>query len=108
MLSDGGSGLADLGTDGEVGGARPLPLPRIRPPPSLRPDMAAAGRGLLGIEVGRRATVKVKGDEEQSNSKRRDDRARSSYVPRAALTCAGACKAAEWRRRNRAKPGFRK
>ena len=29
------------GAIGGVGGASPLPLPRMRPPPSFRPDMAA-------------------------------------------------------------------
>lgn len=47
VLSDGGSGLADRGADGGVGGARLLPLPRIRPPPSLRPDMMAKRGGCL-------------------------------------------------------------
>ena len=41
-LSDGVKGLAARGTFGGVGGARALPLPRMRPPPSLRPDMATA------------------------------------------------------------------
>jgi hypothetical protein len=44
LLSEGGKGLCARG-DGEeddaVGGARPLPLPRILPPPSFRPDMMA-------------------------------------------------------------------
>jgi hypothetical protein len=47
VLSDGGNGLTDRGADGGVGGASPLPLPRMRPPPSLRPDMAMATRWWL-------------------------------------------------------------
>lgn len=48
LLSEGAKGLtARLRADGDgdgddndaVGGARPLPLPKMRPPPSLRPDM---------------------------------------------------------------------
>ena len=39
VLSEGAKGLADRGAVGGVGGARPFPLPRMRPPPSLRPDM---------------------------------------------------------------------
>lgn len=41
LLSEAASGLATRGAfvTGGVGGARPLPLPRTRPPPSLRPDM---------------------------------------------------------------------
>lgn len=47
LLSDGANGLRDRltapgGIDG-AGGASPLPLPRIRPPPSLRPDIWAVG-----------------------------------------------------------------
>jgi hypothetical protein len=38
VLSDGAKGLDDRGTAGGVG-PRPFPLPRIRPPPSMR-DMA--------------------------------------------------------------------
>src|SRR5262245_5726944 len=48
VLSDAANGLAALGRDGagdEVGGASPLPLPRILPPPSLRPDMARCRTG---------------------------------------------------------------
>jgi hypothetical protein len=41
VLSDGAKGLAALGIDADGGGASPLPLPRMRPPPSLRPDMVA-------------------------------------------------------------------
>lgn len=41
VLSEAASGLPTLGAFafGGVGGASPLPLPRMRPPPSLRPDM---------------------------------------------------------------------
>lgn len=41
LLSEAANGLATRGAfaAGGVGGARPLPLPRTRPPPSLRPDM---------------------------------------------------------------------
>jgi hypothetical protein len=43
LLSEGGNGLWALGDGvgaGESdGGARPLPLPRTLPPPSLRPDI---------------------------------------------------------------------
>lgn len=41
LLSDAANGLATRGAFviGGVGGARPLPLPRTRPPPNLRPDM---------------------------------------------------------------------
>lgn len=40
VLSDGGIGLVARGAAWPVGGgARPRPLPRMRPPPSLRPDM---------------------------------------------------------------------
>lgn len=38
VLSDGANGLDDRGSAGGVG-PRPFPLPRILPPPSLRPDM---------------------------------------------------------------------
>jgi hypothetical protein len=38
VLSEGAKGLEDRATGGGVG-PRPLPLPRILPPPSLRPDM---------------------------------------------------------------------
>jgi len=41
VLSDGARGLLERGIVGGVGGASPLPLPRMRPPPSFRPDMAA-------------------------------------------------------------------
>lgn len=51
VLSDVGSGLE--GQAAAVGGARPLPLPRMRPPPSLRPDMAGSGRGLHGGKKGK-------------------------------------------------------
>lgn len=37
VLSEVGIGL--LGRTLGEGGARPLPLPKMRPPPSLRPDM---------------------------------------------------------------------
>ena len=37
VLSDGGIGLEARGA--ADGGARPLPLPKMRPPPSFRPDM---------------------------------------------------------------------
>lgn len=41
VLSEGANGLVALCcTPGGVGGARPLPLPKMRPPPSFRPDMA--------------------------------------------------------------------
>ncbi|KAK5633734.1 hypothetical protein RRF57_009448 [Xylaria bambusicola] len=45
VLSDGTEGLVALSlrAAGGTGGARPLPLPKTRPPPSLRPDMAAEG-----------------------------------------------------------------
>lgn len=39
VLSDGASGLGARGAEG--GGASPLPLPRMRPPPSLRPDISS-------------------------------------------------------------------
>ena len=45
LLSEGANGLRargecdGAGEDDDDGGARPLPLPRTRPPPSLRPDM---------------------------------------------------------------------
>lgn len=39
VLSEGGIGLVARGAAGEVGGASPRPLPKMRPPPSLRPDM---------------------------------------------------------------------
>lgn len=42
VLSD---GLADSCTAGAAGGARPFPLPKMRPPPSLRPDIVAAVGG---------------------------------------------------------------
>lgn len=44
LLSEGAKGLAARGPWAEDGGggARPFPLPRIRPPPSLRADMVAA------------------------------------------------------------------
>lgn len=42
VLSEGARGLTDRGADGGVGGARPLPLPKMRPPPSLRPDIFCA------------------------------------------------------------------
>lgn len=43
VLSDrGGNGLAARGEGDACGGANPLPLPRMRPPPSLRPDIVAA------------------------------------------------------------------
>ena len=41
VLSEGAKGLAARGVDADGGGASPLPLPRMRPPPSLRPDMVA-------------------------------------------------------------------
>lgn len=41
-LSEGVNGLATRGTFGGVGGARPLPLPKMRPPPNLRVDMMKA------------------------------------------------------------------
>lgn len=44
VLSEGANGLAARGATGGVGGARPFPLPRMRPPPSLRPDMVTDGR----------------------------------------------------------------
>jgi hypothetical protein len=40
LASDGAKGLAALGVCAGEGGARPLPLPRILPPPSFRPDMS--------------------------------------------------------------------
>lgn len=44
LVSDGAKGLLErCGRAAAcVGGARPLPLPRMRPPPSLRPDMVPA------------------------------------------------------------------
>lgn len=39
LTSDGGKGLTALGLCAGEGGARPFPLPRTLPPPSLRPDM---------------------------------------------------------------------
>lgn len=39
VLSDGANGLDARGAVG--GGARPLPLPKMRPPPSLRPDISS-------------------------------------------------------------------
>lgn len=41
VLSEAASGLPTRGAFafGGVGGASPLPLPKMRPPPSLRPDM---------------------------------------------------------------------
>jgi hypothetical protein len=53
VLSEGARGLSERGApDGGVGGARPLPLPKMRPPPSLRPDISlrsgsTKGRGKL-------------------------------------------------------------
>lgn len=41
LASDGAKGLDGRGAWAACGGARPFPLPRTRPPPSLRPDMAA-------------------------------------------------------------------
>jgi len=41
LLSDGAKGLAARGAWAGGGGARPLPLPRILPPPSLRLDMTS-------------------------------------------------------------------
>jgi hypothetical protein len=38
-----GSGDGDDGFDGGTGGPNVLPLPRIRPPPILRPDIALNG-----------------------------------------------------------------
>lgn len=43
LLSEGANGLTARWPRDEGGGARPLPLPRIRPPPSFRPDMVAVG-----------------------------------------------------------------
>lgn len=47
LLSEAANGLATRGAfaTGGVGGARPLPLPKTRPPPSLRPDMMNYFRG---------------------------------------------------------------
>lgn len=49
LLSDGGNGLAAralgswcVAAEDDEGGARPLPLPKMRPPPSFRPDMLRA------------------------------------------------------------------
>jgi hypothetical protein len=39
LASDGAKGLVALGVWAGDGGARPFPLPRILPPPSLRPDI---------------------------------------------------------------------
>lgn len=47
VLSEGARGLAARVAEGR-GGARPLPLPRMRPPPSLRPDMVEE-LGLRGL-----------------------------------------------------------
>lgn len=50
VLSEGAKGLeARWRTAEAVGGARPLPLPRTRPPPSFRPDMAKTGERLAVI-----------------------------------------------------------
>lgn len=38
LASDGAKGLLGRGAWTGWGGARPLPLPRMRPPPSFRPD----------------------------------------------------------------------
>lgn len=47
VLSEGAKGLGVRWWPlmaGGVGGARPLPLPKMRPPPSLRPDIVEDGR----------------------------------------------------------------
>lgn len=49
VLSEGAYGLVARCTAGDavaaLGGARPFPLPRMRPPPSLRLDMAGGQAG---------------------------------------------------------------
>lgn len=55
LLSEGANGLTARWTgdgdgDDAVGGARPLPLPKMRPPPSLRPDMIF---GLMELAEGK-------------------------------------------------------
>lgn len=54
-LSDrGGKGLAAREAEEDGGGANPLPLPKIRPPPSLRPDIVTALENDVACEcVGR-------------------------------------------------------
>lgn len=51
VLSEGAYGLVARCTAGDavaaLGGARPFPLPRMRPPPSLRLDMAGRWAGCL-------------------------------------------------------------
>lgn len=56
-LSEGARELEAGIADGGVGGARPLPLPRMRPPPSLRPDIGGEGEAKLAITEALRRAV---------------------------------------------------
>lgn len=81
VLSDGGDrGLRERGV--VDGGARPFPLPRIRPPPSFLPDMLYASRGHQG-NVGTGRKLRGGGDVGRRPSSYRDeDPASSSWLPR--------------------------
>jgi hypothetical protein len=85
VLSEGAKGLAVRWTwwaAGDCGGARPFPLPRIRPPPSLRPDMLEGGRRCVVDERGCPRQRRQSGGRRQGRSRAMQEQEEESAARR--------------------------